>query len=65
MYDRTVKLVNRNHRLEKVIAKLTDLSIASMENQKNTNASIKNLEMKVLQLAKQLHNSYIRFSIVT
>lgn len=65
MYDKTVKLVNRNHRLEKVIAKLTDLSIASMENQKNTNASIKNLEMKVLQLAKQLHNSYIRFSIVT
>lgn len=65
MYDRTVKLVNRNHRLEKVIAKLIDLSIASMENQKNTNASIKNLEMQVLQLAKQLHNSYIRFSIVT
>jgi len=51
--------------LEEVIAKLIDLSIASMANTKNTNVSIKNLEIQAGQLTKQLQNNYVGFSATT
>lgn len=51
--------------MEEAIVKLTDLSIASMANQKNINVFIKNVEIQVCQLAKQLHNSYVGFLATT
>lgn len=63
LYDHTAK--NSNNKLEEATAKLIDLSIASIAKQKNIDTFIKNLELQVGQLEKQLQNSSNGFSATT